>query len=116
MIEITEAFDVVVELAVELGVKGINELEGAWICKIDKHWVVAINGKDKPVAVEIEDSMGCQELQPFEMAIFFNGWLAGLLNPGGGMICAGKAANEDTFIAAVRARIEVEKLAKELAK
>ncbi len=33
----------------------------------------------------------------------FNGWPAGIIDPRGGIIAAGSAANEDTFITAIEA-------------
>ncbi len=33
----------------------------------------------------------------------FNGWPAGIIDPAGGIIAAGEAANEDAFIAAIEA-------------
>lgn len=44
----------------------------------------------------------------FECVVWFNGWLAGVMDPYSGIIAAGEAANEGTFIAAIRARIEAE--------
>jgi hypothetical protein len=38
-----------------------------------------------------------------QAALKFNGWPAGVIDPGGGIIAAGNAANEDTFIAAIEA-------------
>lgn len=113
MTAICEAFDRVVTLAEVLGVTKINELDGAWIEKIDSKWTVAINGKEKPVTVDIPNSMGISDLKPLHMAIFYNGWLAGLLTLTGGTIAAGSGANENSFIKAVETRISVEELSKE---
>ena len=38
------------------------------------------------------------DLPPFCFKITFNGWPAGLIDPRGGVIAAGTAANEDVFI------------------
>jgi hypothetical protein len=38
----------------------------------------------------------------FHASVKFNGWPAGLVNPGGGCIAAGEAANEKTFTEALR--------------
>ena len=40
-------------------------------------------------------------LPPFTMRVSYNGWPAGLVDANGGIIAGGKAANEDTFIAAL---------------
>lgn len=104
-LHVCEIFDLAVELSLAMGFQNINELDGPCVIEIDKRWKFAINGKDKPVEVSIPDSMGIESLEPFHMAIFFNGWLAGLLTPAGGTMCAGEAANEDSFIAAVNSKL-----------
>lgn len=48
-------------------------------------WEIALNGKD------------------IRAMIKFNGWPAGIIDPQGGLIAAGEAANEDEFIAAIEA-------------
>lgn len=112
---IAVVFDLAVELSLLLGAKEINKLDGAYICKVDNLWSFAINGTDRPVAVDMgEKSMGVGALNSFNMAIFYNGWLAGLLDPRGGTICAGEAGNEDNFIKALEERIGAEKLAVEM--
>lgn len=105
--QLSVIFTLLVELADALGVKKINELGGAWVCKIDPHWTIALNGTKQKTEVTIEGAMGAT-LEPYQMAVFFNGWLAGLMYPNGGVICAGEAGNEDNLIAALRARIEQE--------
>lgn len=108
-------FDLAVQLGLLLGVEKINTLPGAYICKVDNRWTFAVNGTEKPVAVDLgKDSMGIDELRCFHMAVWFNGWLAGIINPAGGTICAGEAGNEDALIKALNDRIAVERLAKEM--
>lgn len=108
-------FDHAVTLGLLLDVSDLKNYEGPWICKVDDRWTFAINGLDKPVAVDLgEGSMGIEKLERFHMAIWFNGWLAGIIHPFGGIICAGEAGNEDELIKALEARIGLEKLAKEL--
>lgn len=112
---LSEAYCVVVELGLLLGVKDIKDLPGAWVQVIDPHWTIAMNGTNNPVDVDLgEGSMGITNLKPVEMAIWFNGWLAGILTPVDGVICAGEAGNEDNFIRDVKRRIETEKLAKQM--
>ena len=41
------------------------------------------------------------ELPPYTMRLSYNGWPAGIVNSGGGIIAAGEAANEGTFIEAL---------------
>jgi hypothetical protein len=46
--------------------------------------------------------MGISELEPGLFAVWYNGWLAGILDPfGHGVMAAGAGANEDTLIAAL---------------
>jgi hypothetical protein len=99
--QIAEAYYTVVELAAALGVKKINELEGCWERAVDEQWFVAFNGHKEPMKV----SRGAT-LPPYEIYIEFNGWPAGVIGPDGGIIAAGDAANEKTFIAALKAAIE----------
>ena len=37
----------------------------------------------------------------YQAKVSFNGWPAGIIGPAGGIIAAGDAANEDSFIAAI---------------
>lgn len=64
-------------------------------------WTALLNGSDKPVAPE----GGKQTLPPFDIYVTFNGWPAGVIGPDGGILAAGDAANEDTFIAAIEAEL-----------
>lgn len=64
-------------------------------------WTVVMNGKLERVSVEPEGTLGCDNIPACHAAIFYNGWLAGLLSPAGGWIAAGEAADESTFIEAM---------------
>lgn len=44
-------------------------------------------------------------IEPFGIYVEFNGWPAGIIGPGGGIIAAGDAANEDAFIAAIEVEL-----------
>lgn len=112
--QLSEVFCLTADLGLLLGVSKLNERTDAWICEVDKHWTLALNGTDKDVEVNIKDSMGVDKLHPFHMAVFFNGWLAGLMTATGGVICAGEAGNEDNLIKALQNRIAVETLAQEM--
>lgn len=111
----TVAFNSIVDLAMILGVPALNERTDAWVCKVDDHWTFAVNGTGKEVSVDLgPDSMGIDKLADFHAAIWFNGWLAGIINPVDGTMCSGEAGNEDNFIKAVEERIDAERLAVEL--
>jgi hypothetical protein len=98
--QICDAFDKMAQLAIALGVTNLKDREGAWVHQVDDQWTIAINGKDHDVEVRPDGSMGAT-LQPFHAVVFYNGWLASLLNPYGGEFVAGSAANENTFIEAI---------------
>jgi len=99
-----EMFDKMVQLGLLLGVRNIKDFEGAWVQKVDEQWTFAINGKDETLEVRPDETMGAR-LKFGHAAIWFNGWLAGIITPYGGEFAAGSAANEDTFIAALDAAI-----------
>jgi hypothetical protein len=114
-LQLSQVFCLAVDLGLLLGVKNLKDWPEPWICKIDDHWTLAINGSDEEKDVDLgQDSMGITKLKTFQMAIWFNGWLAGILNPVGGIICAGEAGNEDNLIRALEERISIEKLAKQM--
>lgn len=83
---------------------GLKTIKGMiWERKVDDKWYVAVNGKGEVGKVTPEGSMEI-DLQPYYVAVWYNGWLAGLFHPAaGGMIAAGEGANEDTLIAALNA-------------
>ena len=94
-IPIPECFSKVVDLMLALGVEGINTLPGCWEHQVDEHWLVKVNGHKEPI----------DDIQPYEIMVWFNGWPAGIIHPNRGVIAAGALANEDTFIAALDAAI-----------
>lgn len=96
-----EAFMVVAELFGAIGVTDARNIEGCVEHQIDKQWFVALNGHDEPTAC----SKSRNPVMPYHIYVEFNGWPAGVLNPYGGCIAAGEAANETTFIAAVKSAI-----------
>jgi hypothetical protein len=97
-------FDKMVQYGLLLGVKNIKDFEGAWIQKVDDQWIFAVNGKDEALEVRPEGTIGAS-LKFGHAAIWFNGWLAGIITPYSGEFAAGSAANEDSFIAALDAAI-----------
>jgi hypothetical protein len=101
--QLSEAFCRLAELASALGVKSINKLPACWEVQVDGRWWVAMNGHGE--AVKASDGA---DVPPYSAWITFNGWPAGVLSPVGGVIAAGSAANEDTFIDALKVRIATE--------
>jgi len=88
-------------LADALGVKDIGAMTEAWVHKVDSAWTVAVNGHTAPVSVEPD---GCMvlNLAPFEFAVWFNGWLAGILTASGdGTFASGACANQQEFAEAI---------------
>lgn len=95
--QVSEAFDKIAALALKTGVKDLRSL---WLHKVDEKWTVAINGADEALRAEPEGMMGAT-IEPFNAAVWYNGWLAGSLSPLEGIFAAGSGANEDSFIEAL---------------
>ena len=108
MEEICNAFALIAELGCTLGVGDICDLPGAWEQEIDDSWYVAVNAHKHAVTVMPEGGMEAS-VPPYHAAVWFNGWLAGLVSAHGGTIAAGELANESSFIDAVKARIGKER-------
>ena len=79
-----------------------------WQHKIDDKWYVAVNAKSVEVEIEPKDAMKIT-LKPYYVAVWYNGWLAGLFHPAAGGVIAAhpskQGANEDTLIAAMNAKL-----------
>lgn len=102
MMELPEAFAKIIELAGrQQGVSGISHLAGCAEVSIDSRWSAAINGHAEERLYNPTKGMG-STIPPFGIAVFWNGWLAGLITPNGGEIAAHpEGANEDVLIAAI---------------
>jgi hypothetical protein len=74
----------------------ITEQDSLFEFSIDENWSGAINPWSETV----------NHVLPFHAKIVFNGWPAGLISPFDGVIAAGMAANEETFISAIRKQME----------
>jgi hypothetical protein len=98
MTAICAAFDEIAKLAIRLHVAPINGIAGCWEYKVDAQWWIAVNPHNTPTKC----SRGAV-IEPFNCFVEFNGWPAGSFSPAGGAIAAGELANEDSFIAALRA-------------
>jgi hypothetical protein len=88
------------KLAVKDGVAPISNLKGCWERQVGDWWI-AVNGHKEPM----QHSHGESKLPPFECYVEFNGWPAGVFGFDGGIIAAGEAANEETFVAALEREI-----------
>ena len=75
---------------------------GVWQRSLPAGWYMAVNGSK--AAVKVTPPGGVKvAVPPYHAALWFNGWLAGLVHPlGGGFLAAGSAGNEKTFLAALR--------------
>ncbi|HEY3492668.1 MAG TPA: hypothetical protein VGK43_06925 [Solirubrobacterales bacterium] len=96
---VSAAYMAAVDLALSLGHQQIANLPGAWEHRVDEHWTVAINGKEEAVEVEPDGCMRVK-LEPYHLAVWWHGWLAGLLTPTAGALLG---ADEDSLIAALKA-------------
>jgi hypothetical protein len=109
----SEPIEAMIDLIKFHNVTKINELPGAWVQKVDDSWIVAANGHREEIEVKPDGTMGCK-LQPFEFAIWYNGWLASIMGAlGDGFFADGEGANTETFAQAVRKHIELLTQAKE---
>ena len=72
------------------------------MCQPDKHGLISNlpEGVYKRTVGDWTIELASANLQA---KLTFNGWPAGIIDPMGGIIAAGAAANEDTFIAAIEA-------------
>jgi hypothetical protein len=70
-------------------------------------WEIILNGNAERRTVKPRD-WGEIDLPSFTAAVFWNGWLAGLLDPYGGVLTVGTGANEDALIASIRALPKVQ--------
>jgi hypothetical protein len=86
--------------AISTGAENIKDIEGCHILVIDDHWTVAINGHNEITKAAPDGAMECS-VPPYHVCVWWHGWIAGIVGPGGGEFAAGSGANEDSFIAAV---------------
>lgn len=96
-------FVLIADLALRDGIGPLNKLPGLWERRLDATWKIAVNGHQETLELaQTHNCMGCH-VKPFTCAVFYHGWLAGLLNPYGGVIAVGpnEGANEANFIAAL---------------
>lgn len=103
---IAEVFALVCELAVALGCRALNERPGCWHHELADPkggtWAFTLNPHETSEA--IGDT--ATQLPPFHLFVEWNGFPAGIVSPGGGVIAAGACANEAACIAALRAELD----------
>ncbi len=91
---VTALMMAIAECCLALGIKAPCTLE------VDTHWTIAVSG-DKQIVAGGGENMSV-ELPAYHFAVWFNGWLAGIGSPYSGTIAAGKLANENTLLAALK--------------
>lgn len=79
------------------GAVNLKDHPGCWERSVDERWWVAANGHSTPTPC----SRGGEPIPPYSFYIEFNGWPAGIVGPGGGVVAAGELANEETLRAAL---------------
>lgn len=102
------AFVVLCELAEVQGDVPLGKHAQCWECTFPSvlaegrdTWKVAINGHETPMPC----SLAKQPVEPFHAHVYYNGWPAAILQPYEGVFVRGAGANEDAFVASVRAEI-----------
>lgn len=98
---VSEAFDVLAELCIALDAAPLTQFPGCWELQVDPQLWIAVNGHN-----ETKQSSDGTNVEPFHCIVTYNGWPAGIINPFCGILATGECANEDTFIAAMRALID----------
>lgn len=104
-VKLCEPFVLISKLAEALKVKNIKQLPGCWEHAIDEQWFIAVNGHQ----VSSRTSGGV-DVAPFNCYVEFNGWPAAYFGLDGGSMAAGAAANQESFIAALKAAIAKAKI------
>ena len=89
----------IADLAHEMGVSNVGAMDGCWECKVDERWTLWMNGHATPTP-----NRAGHDVAPLSAYVEYNGWPAGSIGPNGWFV-RGEAANEDTFIEALEARI-----------
>lgn len=90
-----DMFDLVTRIADQEGALPIRDK--VWTCKVDEQWTFKINGHKEEM----------EKIPAFHMFVEYNGWPAGLVSSYGGIIAAGNAANEQTFIDALNKKLSI---------
>lgn len=89
-------WEALIALAHAKGAAPVSKHAGCWEVECGL-WKIALNGHPRPMPC----SLGI-EVPRLSAYVEFNGWWAGLIEPTGGTIVAGEAANLSTLIEAMR--------------
>ena len=85
------------EYAMGLGARKIDQLPGLWESKIDDQWTIKCNGHTKDM----------EGVPAFCWSVEFNGWPAGIMSiRGEGVLCAGDLGNEDNLRKAIQNKMQ----------
>lgn len=99
--KVSRLFALTCELGGALGWENISMQRGCQEHTIDAQWWFAINPHDEPNRC----SRGAK-VPPQSIYYEFNGWPAGCVTSSGGLLAAGKGANEESLTAAIEAALE----------
>ena len=101
-----ELFEAVYQLAQAHNISNLSAQSAPWVQVINGAWTIAVNGLSVSVDVQPTPSHMKITLRPYMIAVWCNGWLAGMFNPSvGGEFAAGDSASPKAFMAAIRAAI-----------
>lgn len=88
--DMPDIFGLIMEIGEKAGALPVKDK--VWTLKVNEYWSFKVNGYPEPR----------EGIPGFHAMIEFNGFPAGLIGLNGGIIAAGEAANEDTFIEALK--------------
>lgn len=94
-------FHLIALVAQHDGVQGIVARPGCWERDLPDGWRISVNGHADPT-----DNSDGVPVPPFTVYVQYNGWPAGFIDPMGGVLAAGEAANEAAFRAALQKAID----------
>ena len=100
------AFSLVADLVIARGQAPMTQYDAPLHVPIDDRWEGWINGSDEDsvIADAATSSMAHEAtVPPFSFMAFRLGWLAGIIDPGGGTVIG---SSEDELVAALEAAIE----------
>jgi hypothetical protein len=110
---IPEVFMLAVKLHERLGLPSLKEMGGRWEHIVDDDWFIAMNGTEEPIHVVPRGGRNVNgmnvDLPAFTLGAWINGWLAAMVDPGGGVCMGGplgEGSSEDDLHAALTAAIE----------